>query len=125
MRIHSTLRATVTAGVLVACSIAAHAAASSFDAIYVFGDSYSDVGNIFIATGGAKPAPPYYKGRFSNGPIWIDHLAGAYGLTVTPSLKGGTDYAFGGAEVTGLELFAGPGQVGIDFCVFLRTAWAA
>jgi phospholipase/lecithinase/hemolysin len=100
MMILSTLRATVTAAALVGCSIAAHAAASSFDAIYVFGDSYSDVGNISTATGGAIPGPLYFNGRFSNGPIWIDHLAGAYGLTVTPSLAGGTDYAFGGAEVT-------------------------
>jgi phospholipase/lecithinase/hemolysin len=101
MPILSTLRATVTAVALVGCSIAAHAAAGSFDAIYVFGDSYSDVGNIYFATGGTKPpAPLYYNGRFSNGPIWVDHLAGAYGLTLTASLTGGTDYAFGGAEVT-------------------------
>jgi phospholipase/lecithinase/hemolysin len=101
MPILSTLRAMVTAAALVGCSIAAFAAsAGSFDAIYVFGDSYSDVGNIYLATGGAKPAAPYYNGRFSNGPIWVDHLAGAYGLTLTPSLEGGTDYAFGGAEVT-------------------------
>ena len=101
MPILSTLRAMVIAAALVGCSIAAYAAsASSFDAIYVFGDSYSDVGNIYFATGGAKPAAPYYNGRFSNGPIWVDHLAGAYGLTLKPSLEGGTDYAFGGAEVT-------------------------
>jgi outer membrane lipase/esterase len=82
-------------------SIPARAASHpAFDAIYVFGDSYYDVGNIFIATGGAIPAAPYFNGRFSNGPIWIDHLAGTYGLTVTPSLAGGTDYAVGGAEVT-------------------------
>src|ERR1700751_2615864 len=100
MPIPSILRATVAAATLVACSIAAHAAGRSFDAIYVFGDSYSDVGNISIATGGAIPGPLYYNGRFSNGPIWVDHIAGIYGLTLTPSLAGGTDYAVGGAEVT-------------------------
>jgi phospholipase/lecithinase/hemolysin len=100
MPVLSNLRTAAIVVALIISSVAAHAAASSFDAIYVFGDSYSDVGNIFIATGGAKPAAPYYNGRFSNGPIWIDHLAGTYGLTVTPSLTGGTDYAFGGAEVT-------------------------
>jgi outer membrane lipase/esterase len=72
----------------------------AFDAIYVFGDSYCDVGNLFAATGDTYPPPPYYNGRFSNGPIWIDHLAGTYGLTVLPSFVGGTDYAVGGAEVT-------------------------
>jgi phospholipase/lecithinase/hemolysin len=72
----------------------------AYTALYVFGDSYCDVGNIFIATGGLIAGPPYYAGRFSNGPIWIDHLAGSLGLTVKPSLQGGTDYAAGGAWVT-------------------------
>jgi phospholipase/lecithinase/hemolysin len=72
-----------------------------YDAIYVFGDSYCDVGNIYLATSGATPlSPPYYHGRFSNGPIWVEHVASAWGLPMTPSLTGGTDYAVGGAEVT-------------------------
>jgi phospholipase/lecithinase/hemolysin len=74
--------------------------ASPYDAIYVFGDSYCDVGNISLATGGAIPGPLYYNGRFSNGPIWVEHVASAWGLPMLPSLKGGTDYAVGGAEVT-------------------------
>lgn len=79
-----------------------HATTSSpYDAIYVFGDSYCDVGNIYLATSGATPlSPPYYHGRFSNGPIWVEHVASAWGLPMTPSLAGGTDYAVGGAEVT-------------------------
>ena len=58
------------------------------------------MGNIFTATGGAEPAAPYYNGRFSNGPIWLDHVAGFLGLPFKASLLGGTDYAFGGAWVT-------------------------
>ncbi len=82
--------------------IAANATTPIYDAIYVFGDSYCDVGNIFIATGGAKPpSPPYFNGRFSNGPIWVDHVASARNLPIAPSLAGGTDYCFGGAHVTG------------------------
>jgi phospholipase/lecithinase/hemolysin len=81
------------------------ASASTIDAIYAFGDSLSDVGNVFIATGGAEPAPPYANGQFSNGPIWIQDLAGKLGVApLHPSLAGGTDYAFGGAE-TGPETF--------------------
>jgi len=76
------------------------AATPSYDAIYVFGDSYCDVGNLFLATGGAEPAAPYYNGRFSNGPIWIEHVAGGLGLPMVASIAGGTDYAFGGAWVT-------------------------
>jgi outer membrane lipase/esterase len=81
--------------------IAAHAANPQFSALYVFGDSYNDVGNIYIASVGTVPGPPYYKGRFSNGPLWIEHIAYTWGLgQIAPSLAGGTDYAFGGAEVT-------------------------
>jgi outer membrane lipase/esterase len=59
------------------------------------------VGNIYLATSGATPpSPPYYNGRFSNGPIWIEHVASAWGLPMKASLAGGTDYAVGGAEVT-------------------------
>jgi phospholipase/lecithinase/hemolysin len=78
-----------------------HAATAPYDAIYVFGDSYCDVGNIYLATKGAIPlSPPYYQGRFSNGPIWVEHVASAWGLPMKASLAGGTDYAVGGAEVT-------------------------
>jgi phospholipase/lecithinase/hemolysin len=81
-------------------SAAVCAATPTYDAIYVFGDSYCDVGNIFLATGGLEPPAPYYNGRFSNGPIWIEHVAGGLGLPMAPSLLGGTDYAFGGAWAT-------------------------
>ena len=81
--------------------IAGHATSPTFSHLFVFGDSYCDVGNVFIATHGAEPTAPYYMGRFSNGPIWVDHVAGYLGLApLKPSLAGGTDFAFGGAEVT-------------------------
>jgi phospholipase/lecithinase/hemolysin len=94
---------------------AMQAATPSYDAIYVFGDSYCDVGNIFIATGGAEPAAPYYNGRWSNGPIWIEHVAGGLGLPMLPSLAGGTDYAFGGAFATAPQgaIPSVPEQVGL------------
>ncbi|MBV9812930.1 MAG: SGNH/GDSL hydrolase family protein, partial [Acetobacteraceae bacterium] len=45
------------------------------------------------------PAPPYYQGRFSNGPNWLDDIAAEEGVApLRPSLAGGTDYAFGGAR---------------------------
>jgi phospholipase/lecithinase/hemolysin len=81
-------------------AMSAQAAVPAYDALYVFGDSYCDVGNIFAATGGAEPAAPYYNGRFSNGPIWLDHVAGFLHVPFTASELGGTDYAFGGAWVT-------------------------
>ncbi|KAG2437173.1 hypothetical protein HXX76_005837 [Chlamydomonas incerta] len=44
--------------------------------LVVFGDSLSDTGNVFAYSHGALPNPAaYYRGRFSDGPIWVDHLA--------------------------------------------------
>jgi outer membrane lipase/esterase len=82
------------------CS-AAHATVP-YDAIIVFGDSYNDVGNIhaIAAQNGVNyPPPPYYKGRFSNGPIWLEHVAGAWNLPLAPSILGGSDWAEGGAQL--------------------------
>ena len=88
-----------------------------FSDIFVFGDSLSDNGNIFIALGGATttptpvsgntfiPSAPYDRGgapllpAFSNGPIWVEQFADALGLTVAPSLLGGNNFAFGGARM--------------------------
>lgn len=73
--------------------------AGSIDAIYAFGDSLSDVGNVYAFTGGTIPGAPYVNGQFSNGPVWLQGLATGLGLApLTPSLLGGTDYAFGSAE---------------------------
>jgi outer membrane lipase/esterase len=75
-----------------------------FDNVVVFGDSLSDVGNIFLFTHGAEPAAPYDDGRFSNGQLWVEHVAGIYGVTLSPSGAGptdfGNDWAYGGAETT-------------------------
>jgi phospholipase/lecithinase/hemolysin len=72
--------------------------AANFSAEYVFGDSLSDVGNVYLATGKTKPASPYVNGQFSNGPLWVQDLAARLGLpALTPSLAGGSDYAFGHA----------------------------
>jgi phospholipase/lecithinase/hemolysin len=82
--------------------------APKYDALYVFGDSYCDVGNIYLATAPNNyPPAPYYAGRFSNGPIGVDHVASVLGVPLTPSLTGGTDYAVGGAWVTAPQTVPG------------------
>ena len=83
----------------------------TFSDIFAFGDSLSDAGNLSItttATGSTQPvSPPYFQEQygsisgniFSNGPTWVQNLSIALGLgTLKPSLIGGTDFAFGGAE---------------------------
>ncbi|MBD1807889.1 SGNH/GDSL hydrolase family protein [Microcoleus sp. FACHB-SPT15] len=84
------------------------ASAASFSNLYVFGDSLSDQGNVFNATGGAiPPSPPYFDGRFSNGLVWVDYLVQDLGLEVNPFVGNidpteGINFAFGGAT-TGVE----------------------
>ena len=85
---------------LALAAAAAAAATPTYTNLYVFGDSYCDVGNVAIATGGQRPGPMYFEGRFSNGWLWVDHIAKYLGLPLSPSLSGGTDYAFAGAWVT-------------------------
>jgi phospholipase/lecithinase/hemolysin len=71
-----------------------------YSAIYSFGDSLSDAGNVSLATLGNLPVAGIYSGgRFTNGNVWVQDLSQNLGLpAVKPSLAGGTDYAYGGAE---------------------------
>jgi phospholipase/lecithinase/hemolysin len=72
-------------------------AEATFTELVVFGDSLSDAGNDKVVFG--VPLSPYYNGRFSNGPVWVDQLAAGLGIPVaTASLSGGANYAYGGAE---------------------------
>jgi outer membrane lipase/esterase len=43
------------------------------------------------------PSQPYGSGVYSNGPVWASNAASQLGVTLQPSLAGGTNYAFGGA----------------------------
>ena len=91
-------RLLIVAAAALSISAGQAVAASPYTAIYSFGDSLSDVGNVYLAKGGLEPASPYVGGQFSNGPVWVQDLAGMLGLpALTPSLAGGNDYAFGGA----------------------------
>ncbi len=84
---------------LAALALPGPAARADFFQIVAFGDSLTDAGNVATATGGLFPPAPYSGGRFSNGPVWAQQLAAKLGLpTLTPSLTGGSDYAFGFAE---------------------------
>lgn len=62
--------------------------ASAFDAIIAFGDSLTDTGN--------EPSEPYlhYQGRWSNGPLWIEHLSQTLGFPYNAS----NNFAHSGAQ---------------------------
>jgi phospholipase/lecithinase/hemolysin len=69
------------------------AMATSFSQIFVFGDSLSDTGNLFAATQQQlPPSSPYFQGRASNGPLWIEYFAADLGLSQST-----TNFALGGA----------------------------
>lgn len=87
-------------------AIATAASAVPISAIYILGDSLSDQGNMKRATeiiGAPAPVLPdpahYFDGRFSNGPVYADYLAGALGKALEPSIVGGTNFSYGGARM--------------------------
>jgi phospholipase/lecithinase/hemolysin len=96
------MRWTVFKGMpLILLALQAHVVqAGQFTQIVAFGDSLTDVGDVYLATNGTFPAaPPYAPGRFTDGPVWVEQLASRLGLpALQPGLAGGTDFAFGGAE---------------------------
>jgi phospholipase/lecithinase/hemolysin len=78
---------------------AAPAGATTYSAVYAFGDSLSDTSNLFNATGGASPQAfdavkgGYLDGRFSNGKVAVEVMAQTLGVALF-------DFAYGGAMTT-------------------------
>ncbi len=93
--------------------------AAGFSTIYGFGDSLSDSGNVnqvvVEATGGTQtfpPSPPYFKGRFSNGPVWIEMLAQKLNVPLINSAFGGATTGFENTLDTTLPGIPLPGLQG-------------
>ena len=77
-----------------------------FSAVIVIGDSLSDTGRTFSAIG--IPPFPYYNGRPSNGPLWIENLAPRLRLTYQPL----DNFSWAGATTGRLNVFPGlPGML--------------
>lgn len=102
-------------------------AQASFTGLTFFGDSISDTGNVLSLTTAFAPPPfpsyPGAPGRFSNGPVWAEHLAAGLGFPTASNPSnllftngappvvpigplGGQNFSFGGAR-TGLGGSAG------------------
>ena len=77
---------------------------ATYTSVVVYGDSLSDNGNLYLATGKTLPAsPPYYEGRRSNGPVAVEYMAAALGAPLI-------DFAWIGAT-TGIGNYADGGTV--------------
>jgi cholinesterase len=76
--------------------------AANYAVIVVYGDSFSDNGNLFRVIG--IPQPPYWNGRYSNGPVAMEDLAASLGVPLL-------DDAWGGAT-TGIGNFVDNGTTG-------------
>jgi phospholipase/lecithinase/hemolysin len=107
-----------------------------FKNVVIFGDSLSDTGNVYKLTNGTWPiVPPYYLGRFCNGPNWVDKL----------NLSQISNYAYGSATtdndfvqgLTKLDTIPVPGvrqqiemyfnntnKTNINFATTLYILWA-
>ena len=107
----------VAALLAVLFSASAIALPTDFSKLYVFGDSLSDTGNDLLLSGGnIPPTTRYDNGRFSNGTVWIETVADAFGINPShfvPSLSPNAtpanflagyslNYAYGGSA-TGIE----------------------
>ena len=79
--------------------------------IIVFGDSYSDNGNVFKLTKQQYPnAIAYYKGRFSDGPVWSEYFASLNQVDPNDPSKF-LNFAYGQAKImapTSITVYANP-----------------
>lgn len=68
-----------------------------YSSFWVFGDSLSDNGNLFRVTKNepepTPASPPYFNGRFSNGPVWNEGILDDFAV--------GGNFAYGGATASG------------------------
>src|SRR5262245_41839418 len=62
--------------------------------VIIFGDSLSDNGNLYNILKVIPASPPYYEGRFSNGPTWAELVGNYYYKKNYATVE---NFAYGGA----------------------------
>jgi outer membrane lipase/esterase len=88
-----------------ATALATAASAQAYNRLVVFGDSLSDNGNLFLASGGTQPpASLYFQGRFSNGPVFTE-LLGFNAARFNGPVTGSINYAYGGSRTDNVVAF--------------------
>jgi phospholipase/lecithinase/hemolysin len=85
-----------------------------------FGDSLSDNGNVYQLLLRIIPkSPPYYQGRFSNGPTWAEQIGNYYASNYFIDYK---IYAYGGATTifhAPSTRFIAPTNLGLEVSEYL------
>jgi phospholipase/lecithinase/hemolysin len=71
-----------------------------FSQMVIFGDSLSDMGNVKDSIMNMPAVPPYWQGRFSNGPVWAEYVAAELGLSLQHGTGSGegNNRAYGGSQ---------------------------
>lgn len=107
------------AALALAASLPLSAQAMPYSALYVFGDSLSDNGNAYAATGHAVPgSPDYYQGRFTNGEVAAELLARQMGVT-------SHNFAYGGAQTGSGNVIPGLPGLATEVGAYLGSAPSA
>ena len=104
------MRRAAAACLALALAAPAGAATTDYSSFHVLGDSLSDIGNVYNATAHLFPeSPPYWHGRFSNGPVWAERVADAFrdeNLPTSNQAWAGANVAPGGIDVPDLSMQA-------------------
>ena len=89
-------------------ALTSFASAAPFSNVFVYGDSLSDLGNIYNVSHHTIPmSPPYYNGRFSNGPLAVEYLANSLHSPLTSFAWGGATTGYGDSGDGGTQMMVG------------------
>ncbi|KAI9481382.1 MAG: GDSL lipase/esterase [Benjaminiella poitrasii] len=73
---------------IIASLLSAFIVNAKIDKVIVYADSFTDNGNDYNHSK-FPPSPPYYQGRFSNGPTWLEYVAKNISVPVSNNGYGG------------------------------------